>query len=232
MPREPPPHICTCDFHCILTNIKWVKIRRVWPIWAWTPYGRSCGSSKMDFPPKAPIPVLQTAVTRTLQAQTEFFSITHHRWLTHTLSEAKPSTWVWVDTSGFEVNSSILQLDYSVMVLPLSPSTPPLSAAPGKQSGFPWDTVPRLPSPVSQEGRLSSGIWVSYPRQAEAQACCVCRSAWRAAILIARYNCGFYYLLGGKMGDIKAGVSCQMLELNALLIWLASVTWALNEKHL
>lgn len=116
----------------------------------------------------------------------------------HTLSLKKNPPLEFVDTSGFEVNSSIAGLLCDGFTsVPVNPTAPPLSSSPcsvaqGKQSCFSWHTVPRLPSPVSQEGRLSSGIWVSYPRQAEAQACSVCRSAWRAATLIVWYKCGFY----------------------------------------
>lgn len=49
---------------------------------------------------------------------------------------------------------------------------------------------------ASPQRKISNSIWFSYLRQARAEVLITCRSAWRDAILIVRYNCEFYYLLG------------------------------------
>lgn len=141
--------------------------------------------------------------------------------------------WLW----GKQLNTAAGMLCDVSTSLPANPTQPPLCSSPysvaqGKQGCFPCHTVTRLCSQLSQEGRISNGIWASHPRQTEPErTACACAGGSEEMVYWLRDTIENFITFWKKIGNIKAGVLCQMLELNALLIWLASVTWALNVKH-
>lgn len=122
----------------------------------------------------------------------------------------KPSTRVWVDPSGFEVNSSTLQLRSSTMILPPSVSAPlPLSISP-------YTAVKSL-----KQGKQRFPIWGRLRLSV-----CMLGSAWKGVILVMRYNCAFYYLLGrngnhesrGSVPDVRTKRSAYLTSAHGMCL--------------